>query len=334
MSFTNSLTELLKIRFPIMQAPIGSCSCPELAAAVSNAGGLGSIALSWDSLDGCNRKIKSTSQRTKSPFAVNLVLAWDQSERLETCLEAGATIISLFWGDPGRYLPRIHAAGSKAIVTVGSAEEAKRAAGLGADAVLCQGLEAGGHVWGKTASLALIPTVVDAVHPLPVIAAGGFGDGRGLAAALGLGASGICMGTRFVATQESRAHQQYKERIVEAHPQDAVYTYLFDGGWENAAHRVLRNSTMEAWERCGQPSPGVRPGEGEVIGKMKNGTAIHRYDDAPPLQGMEGNWEACALYAGQSVGVVRSIQPAGAVVQEVMDEACRIIQSLNRSFTT
>ncbi len=311
-----------------MQAPIGSCSCAELAAAVSNAGGLGMMALSWDPIAACHRKITSTQQLTKSPFGINLVLAWDQTDRLQSCLDAGARIVSLFWGDPKPYLPRIHAAGAKAIVTVGNAEEAKRAADLGADAVLCQGFEAGGHVWGKTGSMALIPTVADAVHPLPVIAAGGFGDGRGLIAALSLGASGISMGTRFVATQESRAHPQYKERIVQAGPEDSVYTCLFDGGWENAAHRVLRNSTMEAWEKSGRLPPGSRPGEGEVIGNFKNGNNIYRYDDAPPIEGMEGDWEACALYAGESAGMVRAVKPAGEVVRDVVSEALKVIGGL------
>lgn len=328
MSFSNSLTELLNIRFPIMQAPIGSCSCPELAAAVSNAGGLGMMALSWDSLENCRRKIASTLLLTKAPFGINLVLEWDQTERLQTCIDAGAPIVSLFWGDAKPYLPRIHGAGAKAIVTAGNAEEAKRAADLGGDVVLCQGFEAGGHVWGKVGSVALVPTVVDAVHPVPVIAAGGFGDGRGLVAALGLGASGICMGTRFVATEESRAHQLFKERILQARPQDAVYTYLFDGGWPNAPHRVLINSTLENWQKSGQRPHGARPGEGEVIGSFKNGKSVYRYDDMPPIQGMEGNWEACALYAGQSVGVVHTIKPAGTVVQEVIKEATQIIQGL------
>lgn len=327
-SLSTRLTGLLKISAPIMQAPIGSCSGPELAAAVSNAGGLGMLALSWDTLEGCRRKIKSTEQLTKAPFGINLVLAWDQSERLETCLEAGASIVSLFWGDAKPYLPAIHSVGAKAIVVVGNAQEAKRASDLGADMVLCQGFEAGGHVCGEVGSAALVPAVVDAVDPLPVIAAGGFGDGRGLVAALSLGASGICMGTRFLATEESRAHQLFKERIVQARAEDCVYTNLFDGGWENAPHRVLRNSTIATWERSGRPPRGKRPGEGDLIGTIKNGKSIYRYDDMPPLQGMDGNWEACALYAGQSAGVVRSIKPAAAVVDDVMREASEIIRRL------
>lgn len=285
-----------------MQAPIGSCSCPELAAAVSKAGGLGMLAVSWDTLNGCSEKMRETQQLTEAPFGINLVLEWNQTERLRACLDAGTEIVSLFWGDPEPYLPVIHSAGARAIVQVGSSDEAKRAADLGADAVLCQGFEAGGHVRGKVESVVLIPTVVDAVSPLPVIAAGGFGDGRGLAAALALGASAISMGTRFLATEESRVHPEYKQRVVDARPEDTVYTYLFDGGWEDAPHRVLRNSTITEWELTGRPTRGSRLREADTVGYLKEGRKIPSYAVTPPLKDMKGEWERCAMYAGESVG--------------------------------
>ena len=125
-----ALTRLLRIAVPIMQAPIGSCSCPELAAAVSNAGGLGMMAVSWDTPQDCEEKIRSAQEQTKAPFGINLVPEWNQTQRLKTCLDAGAKIVSLFWGDPIAYLPEIHSAGAKAIVHVGSCDEAKRAADL------------------------------------------------------------------------------------------------------------------------------------------------------------------------------------------------------------
>jgi nitronate monooxygenase len=326
---STALTRLLPIDFPIMQAPIGSCSGPELCASVSNAGGLGMMGLSWDSPQRCRKKIAEANRLTDRAFGVNLVLEWDQSERLATCLEAGARIVSLFWGNPERYLGRIHASGAKAIVSVGNVEEARQAADLGADVVLCQGWEAGGHVRGEIGTMSLVPAVVDAISPVPVIAAGGMADGRGLAAALALGAAGICMGTRFVATEESLAHANYKERIVQAGPGDTVHTCLFSGGWENAAHRVLRNSTVETWEKSGRASRGSRPGENDVIGHIGDNFVIHRYDDTPPVRNMTGDWEACALYAGQSAGVVKSVVAAGEVVRQVAEEAVRIIRRLN-----
>ena len=195
-----ALTTLLGIRVPVIQAPIGSFSCPELAAAVSEAGGLGTLALSWDSLSACREKIAATQIATRAPFGVNLVLEWDQMDRLNVCLDAGAKVISFFWGDASPYISRAHGAGALVMVTVGSSKEARSAAGSGADVIVCQGFEAGGHVRGVAGSIALVPCVVDAVSPVPVVAAGGFADGRGLAAALALGASGIWIGTRFSAS--------------------------------------------------------------------------------------------------------------------------------------
>jgi nitronate monooxygenase len=128
-----SLTTLLEIRGPIVQAPIGSFSCPALAAAVSEAGGLGMLALSWDSLSRCREKISETRAATRAPFGINLVLEWDQIDRLKACLDNGARIVSLFWGDPSRYISLAHQAEAKALVTVGSTEEARKAADAGAD---------------------------------------------------------------------------------------------------------------------------------------------------------------------------------------------------------
>lgn len=155
-----------------------------------------------------------------------------------------------------------------------------------------------------TGSIALIPAVVDAVAPLPVVAAGGFASGRGLAAALCLGASGVWIGTRFSASTESLAHLEFKKRLVSSGESDTQYLCLFDGGWPNAPHRVLRNSTVDAWNNAGQPKPGMRPNEKQVIGYSASGKEIVRYDDTPPVAGMSGDWEACALYAGQSTGVI------------------------------
>ncbi len=330
-SLVTSLTTLLGIRVPIIQAPIGSFSCPALAAAVSEAGGLGILALSWDSLPRCCEKISQTRAATQAPFGVNLVLEWDQTDRLNACLDSGAKIVSLFWGDPAPYISLAQRTGAKTMVSVGSSEEARKAADAGADVIVCQGFEAGGHVRGVAGSIALIPAVVDAVAPVPVVAAGGFADGRGLAAALALGASGVWMGTRFAASMESLAHPAFKTHLLRSGESDTQHLRLFDGGWPNAPHRVLRNSTVDAWDKAGRPNTGMRPNENEVIGRLQNGTEIRRYDDMPPVVGMSGEWEACALYAGQSVGGVRTIKPAGLIVDEIIREARETILALVRA---
>jgi nitronate monooxygenase len=328
------LTTLLGIRAPVIQAPIGSFSCPALAAAVSEAGGLGTLALSWDSLSDCREKISQTQAATKAPFGINLVLEWDQMDRLSVCLDAGVKLLSFFWGDASQYVSRAHEAGAKTIVIVGSSDEARGAADSGADIIVCQGFEAGGHVRGVAGSIALIPVVVDAVAPLPVVAAGGFADGRGLAAALALGASGIWMGTRFSASMESLAQPEFKERLLNSGESDTQHLCLFDGGWPNAPHRVLRNSTVDAWNKAGQPKSGMRPNEKQVIGHSANGKEIHLYDDMPPVAGMNGNWEACALYAGQSTGLIGEIKSAGSIVNEIVREALSVIHSVAASAKT
>jgi nitronate monooxygenase len=328
-SLPTPLTALLGIRVPVIQAPIGCFSCPALAAAVSEAGGLGTLALSWDSLSGCREKIAATRSATKAPFGINLILDWDQVDRLNVCLEAGVKIVSFFWGDASRYVSRAHEADAKAIVIVGSSDEARRAADYGADIIVCQGFEAGGQVRGVAGSIALVPAVVDAVAPVPVVAAGGFADGRGLAAALALGASGVWMGTRFSASAESLAHPEFKERLIRAGESDTQHLRLFDGGWPNAPHRVLRNSTVDAWNNAGRPKVGMRPHEKQVIGHTANGKAIVRYDDTPPAAGMSGDWEACALYAGQSTGAIREIKSARSIVDAIVHEARETIRSLS-----
>ena len=322
------LTTLLGISAPVIQAPIGSFSCPALAAAVSEAGGLGTLALSGDSPSSCREKIEATQALTRAPFGINLVLEWNQFERLNTCLDAGVRIVSFFWGDASPYIARTREAGAKSIVIVGSSEEARIAADSGADMIVCQGFEAGGHVRGVAGSIALIPAVVDAVAPLPVVAAGGFADGRGLAAVLALGASGVWMGTRFAATSESLAHPAFKERLVNSDESDTQYLRLFDGGWPNAPHRVLRNSTVDDWNNAGQPGQGNRPNEKQMIGVSTTGAQIFRYDDMPPVIGMIGDWEACALYAGQSTGLIYEIKPAGILVRDIVHHARQTIESM------
>src|SRR5215475_10937474 len=220
--FDTSLTRILNIGVPIVQAPIANLTCPELAAGVSNAGALGMLSVTWREPDEIRSLLRKIRELTARPFGVNLVLAWDMCERLEVCLEEGAPAVSFFWGDPSPFLGSVHEAGAVAMLTVGSADEARIAVDQGVDILVAQGWEAGGHVIGSVATLPLVPSVVDAAGGTPVVAAGGVADGRGLAAVLALGAAGAWMGTRFVASEEALAHAEYKERVVRATATDAV----------------------------------------------------------------------------------------------------------------
>jgi nitronate monooxygenase len=308
--------DLLGIEWPIVQAPMGSAAVPQLAAAVSNAGALGTLALTWPVDVGA--VVRETASLTARPFGGNFVLAWDQLRRLDEALEAGLRIVSLTWGDPGGYVERVHDTGGVVLHTVGSAEEARRAVAAGVDAVVAQGWEAGGHVWGAVATLPLVPAVVDAIAPVPVIAAGGIADARGVKAVVALGAQAAWLGTRFLLAREAPIHEEYRRRLLAASETDAHwYADLYEVGWPDAPHRALHNSTAEAWENAGRPPPGRRPGEGEEIARRASGEPTVRYSFALPLEGATGEIEALSLWAGQGVALVRQVQTAAEIVAEL-----------------
>jgi len=316
-----ALTELLGIDVPIVQAPIGGFAQPPLASAVSNAGGLGTLALSWLAPEEVGPTVEATQALTDRPFGINLVLEWPQHERLRAALDAGARFVSLTWGDPSPYVRSIHDVGGLVALTVGSAREAREAVAAGVDVIVAQGWEAGGHVRGEVATLPLVRAVVDAVHPAPVVAAGGLADGRGLAAVLALGASAGWYGTRFVMCEEALSLPRYRELLAAADETSTLHTSLFDIGWPNAPHRVLRTPMTDAWERAGRPSPGQRPGEGDVVARWSDGTEIVRYDTTSPRAGLEGDIDALSLWAGQSVGSIRNVMPAAEIVRTIMEDA-------------
>ena len=205
--------------------------------------------------------------------------------------------------------------------------EPKRAVEIGADFLVCQGNKAGGHVQSSQSLSALLPRIRDAAGSCPVIAAGGLGTGTDARDIMNIGAAGAMFGTRFVAAEESRAHAEYKRRLVEAESDQTVLTVCFDGGWTQAAHGVLRNFTLDAWEAAGSPPNGRRPGENEIVGYTADGQAIFRYEDTAPRVGFTGEIEAMCLYAGNGVCAVKSIQPAAEIVAE-------IVREIARSFTT
>jgi NAD(P)H-dependent flavin oxidoreductase YrpB (nitropropane dioxygenase family) len=327
----SAMCERLGIEIPIIQAPMGGAVGPALAAAVSNAGGLGTLALWGADIDTLRRQVRETQALTSKPFAVNLNLEFPQEERLEACLQEGVPIISFFWREPSALVERAKEAGVIVLHTVSTAKEARHAVACGVDVVIAQGWEAGGHVRGTVATMPLIPAVVDAVGSVPVVAAGGIGDGRGFAAALALGASGAWIGTRFLASNEAAIHPHYRERLLGATEDDTVYLEeLFDIGWPRAPHRVLRNSTVAAWERAGRPTTGTRPGEGEVVASSKSRGPIVRYRSYTPGADAEGDIDALSLWAGQSVALIHKVQPAGEIVREIVSEAQTILFRLTQ----
>lgn len=306
----------LGINVPVFQAPIGAIASVELAAAVSEAGGVGHLACTWRSPEQLRDMFRAIQVLTKRPFGANFVLDFPIDERLGIALEQGVRVISFFWGDGSSHLPRVKAADAIAIQVVGSVNEAKRAADAGFDLIVAQGREAGGHVRGDFGTMTLVPQVVDAVTPLPVLAGGGIADRRGAAAALCLGAAGVWVGTRFLAAREANIHAEYQKRVLAASADDTLYSQLFDIGWANAPLRSLKNSTTARWERAGRPMAPDRPGEGDVVARRADGTGIPRYFFGSPTRDVEGEIEAMALYAGEGVGLVCKPQPAAEIFEE------------------
>jgi len=315
MTTQTPVCELLGIERPIVEAPLSAD--PRLPAAVSNAGGLGSLGLSWS--DDAGDVVRETAALTDRPFAGNFVLTSDQHPRVDQALSAGLRLVSLIWGDPDSYVDLVHDAGGLLIHTVGSAEEARRAVGSGVDIIVAQGWEAGGHVWGGVATLPLVPAVVDAVGPVPVIAAGGIGDARGVAAVLALGAQAALLGTRFLLADEMPIHEEYRRRLIAATETDTEwYPDLYNVGWPDSPHRAIHNSTAEMWETAGQPPLGSRPREGDVLAHFASGDPILRYSPAPPMVGTTGEIEPLSLWAGQSVALAKQSQPASEIVAELV----------------
>jgi nitronate monooxygenase len=324
---STAFCDLVDIKLPIVQAPMGGATTPELVAAVSNAGGLGIAPLWRADAKGIKDFVGSVRELTDAPFGVNLNMDFPSMEQLETCLEAGVPVISIFWGHAPDFIGRARSGGAKVIFSAWDAASALEAVDHGAHAICAQGWEAGGHVRGTVSTMALIPAVVDAVgRETPVIAAGGIADGRGLAAALALGASAAWIGTRFLSAREACIHPDYVAKLIEARETDTGhYDSLFDGGWPDAPHRTLQNSTTKAWEASGRPEKGRRPGEGVAVANAPGRGELDRYACTTPNSEMTGDIEALSMWSGQGVSMVRKVQPAAEIVREIAGEARKII---------
>jgi nitronate monooxygenase len=317
------LTQRLGVRHPIIQAGMGGAACADLAAAVSSAGGVGTLGMIRRSPGFIRDQIRRTRALTPRPFGVNLVPPVPSPEgieaQFEVCLSERVPMLSFFWCDPAPFVERCHAAGILVMLQVGSADEAKRGVDAGVDVIIAQGHEAGGHVRGEVGLVALLPAVVDAVAPVPVIAAGGIADGRGLAAALALGAEAVWVGTRFVASEESEAHPDYRKRLVAARETDTVYTETFHLGWPpHSPHRVLRNPLTE-----GAPAPAG------TIARLDLGDRIldiPAFSSGGPTIHTDGQTELMANYAGQGVATIHEVLPAAEIVERMVAEAETIIR--------
>ncbi len=314
--------DLLGIEVPIMQAAIWPATSPELVAAVSEAGGLGSVGSVFESAESIQGQIARVREMTQLPFAVNHVVPLLDEEAFEATLEAKPAVISLALGDPAGLLERAHATGAKVIHQVHTVEQAKRVADLGVDVIIAQGSEAGGQGMALgVGAMALVPQVADAVDPIPVLAAGGVADGKGLAAALVLGAQGANVGTRFLASHEASADEGWKQSILEAASEDAVrfeaWKEIFppaDGGAYETVPRVMRTSFVEEWQR--HPEEARREAE-RLRGELMSVVRERKPHELVP-------------FTGQTAGMIHDVLPAGEIVREMVSEADQALRRTSR----
>lgn len=314
--------DLIGIDVPIMQGAIWPATSPELVAAVSNAGGLGSLGALMESADRVASQIERIRALTDRPFAVNHVVSMLNEEAFAVTLEARPAVISFALGDPGDLVERAHAVGAKVIMQIHTRQHAALAVERNVDAIVAQGSEAGGQGLSRGPStMVLIPQVVDAAAGRPVLAAGGVADGRGFAAALMLGAQGINIGTRFLASREASVAEEWKQAILRAESDDAVRFDTWTAIMSSAeglpptafdlVPRTIRTPFVDRW--IGQPDAAREQSErlrGEVFGALQAG----RTHEFIPL-------------AGQTAGLIHDIQPAGEIVRSLVTEATEALQT-------
>ncbi|OLD12706.1 MAG: hypothetical protein AUI50_00485 [Crenarchaeota archaeon 13_1_40CM_2_52_14] len=320
-------TELTGCKVPIQMAAIGSLARPPLAAAVSNAGGLGMLQLSGFTPAQATRSLEEVRKRTRGVFGANFIVteAWypdleDLRDVVETTSKH-AKVVEFFYRQPDSSIVElVHSNGALASWQVGSNDEAKAAAKAGCDLIVAQGIEAGGHIRGKIGLLSLLDQVLDSVD-VPVLAAGGIGSGRAMAAALAAGASGVRVGTRFIVAEEAEAHPQYQKALIGAAPEDTMVTEVFSENWPNAPHRVLRASVEAA-----------QAFKGEIVGQRRLASSgemapAKRFESITMTRDTTGTLEAMPHWAGESVASVEKIQPAATIIDELVSEAERLLHS-------
>ena len=308
MAIRTALTEKFGLEYPIVSAPMGAVAGGRLAAAVSNAGALGLVGGGYGAPDWMRTELSIARDGTARPWGVGLITWHATHETVELALSYEPHAFMLSFGDPGPFVPAIKEAGCALICQVQDVEDGRAVRAAGADIIVAQGTEAGGHGADRS-TLPLAPAVVDAVAPTPVLAAGGVVDGRGLAAALMLGAQGALMGTRFYAATEALGHQRAKERIVAARGSDTRRTRIFDIVREHAwpepyTGRAIRNPFMERWDG------------------REDDLAAALDEEIPGFQAAvrEGDVETAMVWAGEAVDLISDVAPTAELVKRIGSE--------------
>ena len=321
-----AFTEEYELDIPVASAGMAFVARAELVAAVSASGGLGVLGGTAMPPALLEQEIAAVRASTDHCFGVNFIPRFCESEHIALCASLRVPVVSFFWDAPeSAWVDELRAAGTRVWMQVGSVDEATQAVEIGVDLVILQGIEAGGHNRSTAGTFTLVPAVVDAIAPVPVLAAGGVADGRGVVAAVALGAEGAWVGTRFLASTEADAHSGYKARLVSASVTDTARHWVFGLDFPNAAVRGLRNRIVRDHEGNDQPPPyeGIdieslpQVGTTDVFGQR---TPMLKYTGLPPTAGATGDLEEMSLLAGESVGLVSEVLTAGDIVRQFARE--------------
>lgn len=300
-----SITEVLGIKYPIIQGGMAWISDAKLAAAVSNAGGAGIISCGGRTTEYVREEIRKAKQLTDKPFGVNVMLmAPNKDEIVDVICEEKPAFVTLGAGNPVPYFAKLKEAGIKVIPVIPNVKLAKRVAAAGADAMVAEGMEAGGHI-GVLTTMALMTQVIPEIKDIPVVMAGGFGDGRGLAAAMLMGAGGVQMGTRFLVAEECSVHENMKQKLIEAVDTDTIVTGLTLGG----AVRGIKNKFSTEFVQK------------ENEGKTSKEELIRMATGTNKLAAVEGDVVNGMMQAGQSLTVLQKVEPVATIIKDIMKQA-------------
>lgn len=300
-----SITEVLGIKYPIIQGGMAWISDAKLAAAVSNAGGAGIISCGGRTTEYVREEIRKAKQLTDKPFGVNVMLmAPNKDEIVDVICEEKPAFVTLGAGNPVPYFAKLKEAGIKVIPVIPNVKLAKRVAAAGADAMVAEGMEAGGHI-GVLTTMALMTQIIPEIKDIPVVMAGGFGDGRGLAAAMLMGAGGVQMGTRFLVAEECSVHENMKQKLIEAVDTDTIVTGLTLGG----AVRGIKNKFSTEFVQK------------ENEGKTSKEELIRMATGTNKLAAVEGDVVNGMMQAGQSLTVLQKVEPVATIIEDIMKQA-------------
>jgi NAD(P)H-dependent flavin oxidoreductase YrpB (nitropropane dioxygenase family) len=330
--FETRITRQFGLRAPIINAGMAFVAGPELAAAVANAGGLGMLGGAMVPAEGLRMMIDATRSMTEKNFGVDLIGEFIDDSHIDVLAEEKVPLVVFFWSGPSAaQVKRLKKGGVAFWMQVGSVEEAQAAVELGAEAIIVQGSEAGGHNRSRATLSTLFPAIQRAMPGIPLIAAGGISDGASMMAALLRGADAVWCGTRFLASKEADAHDGYKDRVVQAKAGDTAITTVFGPEWPVQPLRALVNEAVRT--ASGRVSDALKQAEGQAIGTTVLGgqtISVPRYSAILPTRAFDADLEWACLTAGESSANIRSVEPAGAIIGTMMEEARSMLKRADR----